>query len=367
MDDIVFTYSPGSHGTWHFSRLSSYQVSRGLEKYVLLYMPSDESKGWVVQDQTAGAKGEIIGRPRGLGLQGQHIGLPPLGSWSLWGWSFSLKDCTPEHAPLDIPAHLSLPFASLRYREDGPVAWLDVTMTSVPIVDDLFEDMLDKFKSILRNLSQRPEMVLFIRSDARESAVPAVRHVRRFLAFVEDNGSEFVLVGRGNAIVLHTRSLLGATLLNILKVVQRLFPSPWPETVVSTLEDADAWLRRLESESRSELAARTLHKDQNQPTREPPEALHVDLVPPIALASSHIDVTAALAVASGVAEASNASTKTPAPPSALAPKLPRMPFGSSPDMDSKEAPSDILDPTSAQTRDKTRDGSWFCGACSCGR
>mmetsp|Transcript_90719 Transcript_90719/g.270763 ORF Transcript_90719/g.270763 Transcript_90719/m.270763 type:complete len:370 (+) Transcript_90719:112-1221(+) len=253
IDRIVFIFSPEEEGHWRFSRLSSFQKNKGLEKFVMLYRSSEQAEGWCVQDQTA-SKGAVIGHP-GKELQAvQRREFPPLGQWLLWGVCFTL-DTSPPRPPPPIsepPFPLTVPFATVHYSEEGSVARLEVEMHSAPIVDEALEDVLGRLAALMRNLAQRPEMVLFIRSDARRALVPAVRHIKRFLGFVQENGSEFVLVGRGHAIVLSGKGILGSTLCAVLRLVQRVFPAPWPESTVSTMEAAEEFLSDL---ARAELTA----------------------------------------------------------------------------------------------------------------
>merc|ERR1712203_250251 len=97
-------------------------------------------------------------------------------------------------------------------------------------------------------------MILVICSDARHSAVPSIQHVRRYLQFVKEYGSEFVLVGRGSAIIIRPWSMLGRMLIELAGLVQRLFPAPWPEFMASTAEEAEKFLDNVISEAVAELA-----------------------------------------------------------------------------------------------------------------
>jgi len=257
-DKIVFTFTAVGDGTWRFSRLSPFQRGRELDKFVLLYRVEEQPGAWVVQDRTSGNRGEIIGRCRGSLGEGVHVSNRPfLGPWFLWGCPFTLTAEMPRRpaaaARQEIPFPLEVPFATVQYAEEGSIARLEVTMKGAPIADECLEMVLKRFRELLRNLAGRPEMVLLIRSDARNSAVPSVRHIRRFLSFVQEHGSEFVLVGRGTAIVLRPRGILGSTLLALLRVVQRLLPTPWPESVVSSMEEAEAFLSQLGAEAKAEV------------------------------------------------------------------------------------------------------------------
>eukprot|EP00928_Gymnodinium_smaydae_P054187 TRINITY_DN38005_c0_g1_i1.p1 TRINITY_DN38005_c0_g1~~TRINITY_DN38005_c0_g1_i1.p1 ORF type:complete len:411 (+),score=74.67 TRINITY_DN38005_c0_g1_i1:82-1314(+) len=328
-DKSVFTYAAETQGQWRFSRLSKFHKDKGMEKFIMF---EDSGEGWVLQDQSLNAKGEVIGRPAsgcsvsagergdagGELLKSRHI--PPLGKWLIWGAPFQLTEKEPvDSPPLTSPLDIEVPFAKLHYFERGDEARLEVLMNSTPIEDDTLEEALSNFRGILENLARRPRMILLIRSDARDCAVPSVRHIRRFLAFIKENGSEFVLVGRGHAIVLNSRGWLGSVLLQILRLVQRMFPAPWPETVVSSCEDAEAWLAKLaadeprlpDEESTSSPAAPRMHS----PTSVVPA---LDLPTPMApaesaegaLAKSAVDIPALAAaeVAPAVPEAPAAAS-----------------------------------------------------------
>lgn len=245
----VFTYTAEGDGTWRFTRLSPCQ--RTNNAFVFFYRTSDEQeRGWVLQDQTPGAHMKIIGTPR-MTMSQQDTSHLPLGPWQVWGYNFLLTECMPDYPPLsDLPLNFEVPFGSMRFTEDGTVAKLEVTMTNIPITDDALEEAINQLRIILQNLARRPQMVLLILVDARDSAVPAVRHIKRYLAFIQECGVEFVLVGRGCAIILRPQGVLGSTLLAIYKMVARLMPSPWEETIVSTIEDAESFLEKFAVEYR---------------------------------------------------------------------------------------------------------------------
>jgi len=109
----------------------------------------------------------------------------------------------------------------------------------------------------LHSLGMGSQMVLFIRSDARSSAVPAMRHVIRFLSFVRENGPEFVLVGRGHAVILKSHGFTGRALRHLLELVQYMLPAPYPETTVSTIEEADVFLEELASRVKQSSEGKT--------------------------------------------------------------------------------------------------------------
>jgi len=277
--EIVYTYSPSEDGTvsWRLTRMSPCQ--RAKVKYVLLYgvsQPSGDGEGWTLQDQSPGEQRRVIGLPEpSRDVSSPYSGFgtpvsspppspgrrgrrddprlrPPLGLWRVGRDRCTLTDVMPEHPALEHPISIDVPFATVRYLEEGNIARMYVKMKSVPIADEVLEDLLSRFRQVLLSIARRPRMVLLIRSDGQDAAVPSIRHIRRFLAFIQENGPEFFLVGRGSAIVLRPRGILGNTLVSIVKMVQRLFPSPWPERIVPTTEEAEAWLAELAETFKSE-------------------------------------------------------------------------------------------------------------------
>jgi len=237
-DDIVFIYSPTSCDSWQLSRLSPCQKSKVV--FVLVWLARESKEGWVLQDQSPGAKGSVIGVPGSNVEEERHH--PPLGPWRKGGFQCTLAKCSPKCPPLDDPLSIQSPFATFDYQEDGNIARLGIKIHTCVIIDKDLEDVLSNVRNLVLNLARRSHMVLVICADAQDAAVPAFRHIRRFLNFVQDHGPELFLVGRGTAIVLRPRGILGATLVSIIKMVQRMLPSPWPEAIVPTRAEAEAFL-----------------------------------------------------------------------------------------------------------------------------
>jgi len=256
-DLIVFTFSPTNQGTWYFSRVSPLHLANGKDKFVIRQEPDGRPTRWVLEN-ISGGKADVFGTPKdpGNGPPYKDLPSPPLGKWKVWGYQFTLTSERPRYKPVDSPCHFEVPFASLRYHEKDRVAYIELAMKAEPIRDDDLESMLEEMRRLLKNVARRPEMVLMMRSDARQTPErPAVAHIRRFLAFVrEDVGTECVLAGRGSAIVLVPTGFLGRALLGIVQFVQRILPAPYPQAVVSTTEEADAFLEELANESRTWLA-----------------------------------------------------------------------------------------------------------------
>lgn len=220
-------------------------------------VPTEEGEtSWVLEDRSTGSKSKTIGIPMMGGCSpGGH---PPFGLWLLWGqYNFTLTNVAPDYSPPARPFSLALPFADVKYYEEGNIARLEIVMNVEAITDEGLERVLAKFEEVLHSLGMRSQMVLFIRSDARRSAVPAMRHVIRFLSFVRENGPEFVLVGRGHAVILKSHGFTGRALRHLLELVQYMLPAPYPETTVSTIEEADVFLEELASRVKQSSEGKT--------------------------------------------------------------------------------------------------------------
>jgi len=254
-DSSVWTYSPTGDWSWQFSRLSACQRARNT--FVLKYGKRGVDECWVLLDQSPGAKGAVIGHPLPAEFGADNRRHPPFGRWRIWNEIFSLVDRPPEEPGSvdNLPLRFEAPFGVITYTEQGRVARIELIMRSGAVTDEGLEQVLGKIAWVLRNLAKRPSMALFIRSDVREASVPAVRHIRRFLAFMQEMGPEFVLTGRGSAIVVRASGFLGSTLLSLIRMVQRMLPPPWPESLVTSMEDAEAFLAELIEEHLNSLPA----------------------------------------------------------------------------------------------------------------
>ncbi|CAE7531276.1 Psma1 [Symbiodinium sp. CCMP2592] len=208
LDNAVFTFTATMRTTWEFSRLSSFHQENGKDKFVI-HQATDASNGtrWVLENQSKGA-GNIFGTPKyaGNGPPFQGGPSPPRGMWNVWDCPFHLTDVMPRYDAIQSPFTVKVPFVEMAYREEGAVAYLELVICETALDDESLDRALQEMRRIMMNLAKRPEMVLFIRTDARQAtSVPALRHVRKFLSFVQkDVGTESVLVGRGSAIILHT-------------------------------------------------------------------------------------------------------------------------------------------------------------------
>lgn len=236
---VVFVYSPYETGSWRLSRVAACQRKKLI--WVLQY--SQERKQWVLQDASPGSKKEIMGSPMVSDAAGaQDTNRPPLGDWRVGGYRFEVTDRMPWYAPLDPPPRIEAPFAVVQYSESGNIGRLDTKMNSTAITDEALEELLSKMSEVVHNLGRRPTMVLLLHSDAQDASVPTFKQIRRFLDWIQANGPELFLVGRGSSILLRPTGILSYTLVSIIKMVQRMLPPPWPEAIVSTSEEAEAFL-----------------------------------------------------------------------------------------------------------------------------
>lgn len=235
---IVFVYSPFETGSWKLSRLSDCQRKKLI--WVLHYL--QEKSSWVLQDQSPSSKKEIMGLPVVAENSEQDLRRPPMGMWRVNGYRFEVTDRMPWHAPLSPPPMIESPFATVQYSESGNIGRLDTKMNGTAITDEALEELLGQITKLVHNLGRRPTMVLVLHSDAQECAMPAFKHIKRFLDWIQENGPELFLVGRGSAIILRPAGILGHTLVGIIKMVQKMLPPPWPEAIVSNSEEAEAFL-----------------------------------------------------------------------------------------------------------------------------
>eukprot|EP00931_Biecheleriopsis_adriatica_P082300 TRINITY_DN55731_c0_g1_i1.p1 TRINITY_DN55731_c0_g1~~TRINITY_DN55731_c0_g1_i1.p1 ORF type:complete len:371 (+),score=54.72 TRINITY_DN55731_c0_g1_i1:105-1217(+) len=254
VDKVVFTFSPQTDArTWYLSRVSQFHRDNGKDLFVIRQAAAGSPTRWLLEDQSSGQT-KVFGTPQDSGNGPAYMDKPspPRGKWTVWGCPFTLTDEMPRYVAISSPCTTEVPFASMHYREEGNVAYLELLMRNALITDDKLEECLAELRRILVNLARRPEMVLMIRSDGREtSAVPAWRQIRRFLSFIQQEvGTECVLVGRGSAIILVPSGFLGRALLGVVQFVQRILPAPYPQTIVPTEEEADKFLAELAAEAR---------------------------------------------------------------------------------------------------------------------
>lgn len=245
---IVFVYSPHETNTWRLSRLAACQN----KKLVWEICFHEETQTWVLQDKSPSSKKEIMGKPAPSENSAQDPQRPPLGMWYVGGYRFEVTDSMPWQAPLDPLPHIEAPFATVQYSENGNIGRLETKMNSTAITDEALEDLLSRISELVYNLGRRPTMVLTLYSDAQDAAVPSIKQVRRFLDWIQENGPQLFLIGRGSAIILRPTGILGYTLVGLIKMVQRMLPPPWPEAIVASAAEAEAF---LEEHSRQYKAA----------------------------------------------------------------------------------------------------------------
>lgn len=248
-DKLTYTYSRRDDGTWRMSRLAPCQHKKLV--WVLLY--NKDKASWIVQDQSPGSKSEVLGRPVVAADLIQSPDYPPLGQWRFSGYACEVTNRMPVHPGMDPLPEIYVPFATMRYSEEGNIARLDTKVNNTTITDEALEELLKRLAEVVKNLATRPAMILLLHSDGNDAAMPSFSQIRRFLAWIQENGPELFLVGRGSAIVMKPRGLIGHALVNVVRMVQRLLPPPWPEAIVNTSEEAEAFLEEHSRQYREDV------------------------------------------------------------------------------------------------------------------
>lgn len=229
----------------------------------------DGASGWVVRDCTAGAakggaKATILFVPS-MEPDSQDENSPPMCTWSKPGLdgkfneSKTAEDAESVHVLMDresfpadrlqptAPYTFELPFAKLHYAEQNIcLARLDVVPCKVAIDDKTSEELLAFLTSLCLKIAQRPGMRLHIVLDAENAAVPAMRHVKRLLAWSNGEGAELLFLSvRGFVTILKPKGLTGMALSQVLSFIQKVAPALWPEKVAATPQEADSFLSGL--------------------------------------------------------------------------------------------------------------------------
>eukprot|EP00434_Breviolum_minutum_P035972 symbB.v1.2.031860.t1/scaffold3580.1/size53821/4 len=250
LDGVVFTFTSADAEIWQFSRLSQFHHDNGKDHFVLRQASEGNTSRWVLENQSGQAT--IFGTPKysGNGPPFRGKPSPPRGMWTVWGCPFVLSDTMPQKDAIPSPFTFEVPFAKMHFREEGRLGYLDIDVFNAAIEDESLDEILQALRKVLVNLAQRPEMVLLLRTDARSAPMPSMRHVRKFLAFIQKEvGTECVLVGRGSAIVLVPSTFLGMAVLRLVQLVQRMLPAPYPQAIVASLEEADEFLKNIAQET----------------------------------------------------------------------------------------------------------------------
>lgn len=244
-DGVVSTFSEQGPGKWLMSRLPPAMLPKF--RHVL----HCGAKGWMVQDQSPGLhSGGCIAVPDTENVH-QDSSQPPVGSWrSTDGRTeFTLTQIRPMCPALDSQMSIEVPGIRLTFTRLRPASRLDIKFFNRPITDGCLDKLLVWGKSLLVELGRRPEMTVMIITDLTEASVPAMRHVKRFMAWAKENGEIMNLPIRGNAIVLRPGGFVGQALVSIIKMIQRILQAAWPETLVPTREEADSFLAQHQPSS----------------------------------------------------------------------------------------------------------------------
>lgn len=233
-------FRPCGDGTWINARVP--QAHRDSNKMVL----TREPEGWVVKRTGKGAGSRTLYKPAAEPADDPEQ--PPLGEWR--GCTGNVTCTLTDDEPPSPSETISLEalFADIGYVETGNVAQVNLQMRSTPITDESFAAFEAGLKGMLIRLAQRPYMTLFFRLHIQDASVPAMRHVKKFMSFAQENGWMLDMLIRGIAIVLDARGITGNALQSVVKMVMRLLPAPWPNQIVPSIAKADALIAELAAE-----------------------------------------------------------------------------------------------------------------------
>lgn len=278
-DGRVQVYSRSAEGRWLMTRMPPHQIGK-----ICIEM-CHGPKGWQVKEDNV----KIVStRP----LAEQDPKQPPLGPWrgsekekpgGAWHGNWTLRDSKPDSPPLNPVKPVVTPFLSVHCNYDeASCARVDVVFHNKPIVDKQLEEIFTTLKAAVEDMAKRPEMTMIMHVSLQDACVPSMRHVHRLIKFSNQIGDLLFLIGRGNAIVLKPSGFFGSALVGIIRMIQAAAPPPWPETIVPTSEEAEAFLKKLRPRHPEKDS-----KQERPETKLPSAAMHnsssVDSLPKTAL------------------------------------------------------------------------------------
>jgi len=238
----VLTFTPQSEGhTWQMTRMPPQQLSK-----VHIIMCFGEH-GWQIKEGGAKIAADMP-------LTEQDPKQPPLGTWRsvtsghAWTGTWILQDSKPESAPLPVWEPIVTPSISLQCRmEEASLVRVDLSLRSQPLTDQLVEEVFKAMRLGVQELAKRPDMTMVFSLHLQDAPIPSMRHVKRLLALSHEIGDLLFLVARGSAMVLHPHGFLGRGMVSIVRFIQAAAAAPWPETIVPSIQEADAFLEGLRS------------------------------------------------------------------------------------------------------------------------
>eukprot|EP00933_Yihiella_yeosuensis_P044674 TRINITY_DN3993_c0_g1_i1.p1 TRINITY_DN3993_c0_g1~~TRINITY_DN3993_c0_g1_i1.p1 ORF type:complete len:439 (-),score=77.58 TRINITY_DN3993_c0_g1_i1:180-1496(-) len=269
----IHVYSQVRAGEWQMTRIP--QIQAGKSAKILM---TRGSNGWQITEGNV----KIVSRTP---LSKQDCLYPPLGLWKsvdrekrggAWHGEWTLCDSRPEVPPLKLPRSLDTSFLSLSCRLLEETRTAQMVMVNIDfhrsrIEDQQLEDVFAAMKEVIEDMAARPEVSLQMRVSLEDMPIPSMRHVKRLISFAGEVGDLLFLLGRGNAIVFKSSGFWGGALVNVIRLLQAASPPPWPEVIVSSKEEADAFLEEIRAACPKDLAEESVPP---QPT-----SLNADIAP----------------------------------------------------------------------------------------
>jgi len=270
---MIFT-GLGDH-TWQMTRLPSQQLAK-----VRMIM-SFGRHGWQIKE--GGVKIQAS-----MPLAEQDPECPPLGAWHgiasgiAWAGDWVLQVEAPQLPPLELPPSICKKSFSLdAVALEDHVVRVDLTIHREPLTDEDVELCFGAMQRGVQEFAKRPEKTLLLSFSLQDASIPAMRHVKRLVALSHDMGHLLLLVARGSAIILRPHGFLGTAMVAIVRFVQNHAAAPWPETIVPSMVEAEAFLlaqrpARLSPSARDIInAAETLGTPSNVASDTPGEVEQV--------------------------------------------------------------------------------------------
>jgi len=243
-DNLCFVFSPIDQNRWRASRVP--QLKKESEcRDVLLQTPSGD---WVVEERGPKAGPDSSWRrlvPSEAVANGSPLGVykrPDDGS------TFQMRDIS-SASSFASPTVIKKDFVTVIFESVGDVWKMENTFHNVTVTDAKLGELLAEVKDVLMALARRPYCVLFIYTSAQNAAVAGMTQIKQFMNWIHNEAGIFMYtLCRGHAIILKPTGYFGMAVLNLIKMVQRLMPPPWPDAIVPSADAAVEFMRPLRKE-----------------------------------------------------------------------------------------------------------------------
>ncbi|CAJ1389730.1 unnamed protein product [Effrenium voratum] len=230
---LIFTQR---NGTWRMTRMPPQQLAK-----VHIIM-SYGHHGWTIKEGGVKIQSQ-------LPLADQDPLFPPLGTWHgsrAFAGDWTLQEEKPQLPPLPRMEPIDTGSATMRVvEEDSGLVRVDFGLHSQPLTDQVVEELMETMREGIREMARRPDATMLFTFTLQGAAIPAMRHVKRLISLSHEIGELLFLVARGSAMILRPQGFLGSAMVAIVRFVQTAAAAPWPETIVPTMEEAEAFLLTL--------------------------------------------------------------------------------------------------------------------------